>query len=77
MEKLIIILANIHYLLFLRDIYEACLSLEHADSEQSNFALELKKFSEDIKAVEKKFFEINLVLFFGAREKVLNNFKSR
>ena len=52
-EKLII-LANIHYLLFSIDIHEGYLSLEDAHNKQSNLATELKNFEKDIKAIEKK-----------------------
>ena len=55
MEKLII-LVNINYLLFLRDINEGYLSLKHVDNKQSNSAAELKNFDNDIKAIETAFF---------------------
>ena len=70
MEKLII-LVNIHYLLFfLRDTHEGNLSLENADLKQSNFAIELKNFEKGTKYLKKK-------LLFSAREKSLKDFKSR
>ena len=58
---------NIHQPSFLRDIHEGCLSLEGAENKQNNLATELKTFDKGIKTIEK----------FGARVKVLNNFKSR
>ena len=61
------ILVNIHQPSFLRDIHEVCLSLEGAENKQNNLATELKTFDKGIKTIEK----------FGARVKVLNNFKSR
>ena len=76
MEKLII-LVNIHYLLFLRDIYEGHLSTEGANNKQSNFTNELKNFDKGAKILDKKYFLNNLGLLFSAREKVLNSFKIR
>ena len=61
------ILVNIHQPSFLRDRHEVCLSLEGAENKQNNLATELKTFDKGIKTIEK----------FGARVKVLNNFKSR
>ena len=52
-------------------------SLEDADDEQSDFAAKLKNLDKVKKTVEKRPFLNNLGLFFSAREKVLNNFKSR
>ena len=60
-------------IVFLRNIQEGYLSLEDADNKQSNFDNELNNFDKSIKNL----FLSNLRLFFGAREKVLNNFKSR
>ena len=78
MEKLIIGV-NIHSLpiVFLRDIDEEYLLLKDADNKPSNFATELKNFDESIKTIDTKSFLNNLGLFFSAREKVPNNFKSR
>ena len=62
----------------LRDIHEGYLLLEDADNGQSNFATELMNLGKGKKKTpEKKFFLNNLELFVSAREKVLNNFKSR
>ena len=52
----LIILLNIHYLLFLRDIHEGYLSLVNTGHRQSNFANELKKFAKGTKTLEKNFF---------------------
>ena len=52
-------------------------SLEDADDEQSDFAAKLMNLDKVKKTVEKRPFLNNLRLFFSAREKVLNNFKSR
>ena len=41
---------------FLRDIHEGYVSLENADFQQSNFALELKQFEKFKKTLEKKSF---------------------
>ena len=48
------ILANICYLMFLRDIHEGHLSLEDADNKQSNLVNELKNFDIGIKKIFKK-----------------------
>ena len=68
------ILANIHYLMYLRDAHEGYLSLENADHKQSNFAIELKNFEKDTKTLAKKYLLNNLRSLFCAREKVLNSF---
>ena len=65
-----------HYLLFLRDIYERKLTLEEADNEQSILVNELKDIDKSIKQVVNKSFLNNIGSFLGAREKVFNDFKS-
>ena len=52
--KELIILVNIHYYCFLRDIHDGYLLLEEADNKQSNFANELKNFKKGTKTLEKK-----------------------
>ena len=52
----LIILLNIHYLLFLKDKHEGYLSLVNADHRQGNFANELKKFGKGTKTPEKNSF---------------------
>ena len=48
-----IILVNILYLLFLRDIHEEYLSLKDADDEQSNFLAKLKNLNKGKKSIER------------------------
>ena len=52
----LLILVNIYYLLFLRDIHNEYLQLEKADNNQCNFAIELKNFDKSTKTLGKKFF---------------------
>ena len=68
---------NIIYLLFLRDAHLGYLSLKDADDEQSNFAAKLKNLDKSKETIKKNFFKNYLGLLFSAREKVVNNFKSR
>ena len=49
----------------------------NTDDEQSNFAAKLKNLDKYKKAIERESLLNNLELFFSAKEKVLNNFKSR
>ena len=63
-------------IVFLRDIHEGNLSLEDADDEQRNFSAILKNLDKGKKQLKNNFLS-NLGLLFNAREKVLNNFKSR
>ena len=58
-------------------MHEGYLSLEDADDQQSNFAAKLKNLDKGKKQLKKCFLQNNLGLFFRAREKLLNNFKSR
>ena len=58
-------------------IHEGCLSLEDGGNKQSNFATELKRFVKGIKTVAKNSFLNKSGLFFGVRDKFLNNFKNR
>ena len=78
--KMFTTFVNIIYLLFfLRDIHEGYLSLEDADDEQYNLVAKLNnldKGTRELKKWKRGFFN-NLGLLFSAREKLLNNFKSR
>lgn len=65
MEELTI-LVIIHYLLFLRDIYEGKLSIEKAKKKKKK----TETFEKD------SFLKNNLALLFIAREKILDGFKS-
>ena len=49
----LIILVNINYLLFLKDIKERYLSLEDADNEQSNFVTEFMNLDKGRKQLRK------------------------
>ena len=49
----------------------------NTDDEQSNFTAKLKNLDKYKKAIERESLLDNLELFFSAKEKVLNNFKSR
>ena len=70
MEKFII-LVNIFYLLFFKDIYiEEYLSLEDANDELSNFAAKSKNLDKGKKTIKKEFFKNNLGLFVSASEEV-------
>ena len=51
-----IILVNVFYLLFLRDMCEGYVSLKDADDEQSNFANKLNKIIKGITSIEKSYF---------------------
>ena len=62
--------------MFLRNIHEGYLPLENADHKQRYFAVELKNFEKGKKYIKKSFLN-NLGLLFGAREKIIDNFKSR
>ena len=65
--------------MFLRDIHERHLSWKDADDEQSNFAAKLKNLDKGKKTTEREFrrLKTRLELLISAREKVLNNFKTR
>ena len=60
-----------------RDIFKKKLALGEADNEQSKLVNELKNVDKGIKQVKKRYFLNSLGLIPGAREKILNNFKSR
>ena len=51
-----IILVNVFYLLFLRDMCEGYVSLKDADDKQSNFANKLNKIIKGITSIEKSYF---------------------
>ena len=53
MEKLII-LVNIHWLLFFKRYTWEHLSIEKADNKKSNFAHELRNFDKGMKELERK-----------------------
>ena len=52
----LIILVEIYYRLFLRDIHEEHLSIEKADNKQNNFANEINSFDKGIKTLGKSLF---------------------
>ena len=53
------------------------MSLEDAEEEQNRLVYNLKNMDNDKIPVERKIFLNNAELFVNAREKVINNFKSR
>ena len=62
---------------FLGDIYKGNLSVKDTDEEQSNLISILKDINSGVKPVEKRSFLNNIGLFLIAREKILNNFRSK
>ena len=62
---------------FLRNVHKESLSLEDADKKQSQLVNKLKGTGKGKILFEKGSFLKNVVLFIGAREKILNNFKSK
>ena len=68
---------------FGRDIYEGKITLEEADKEQSDLAIEIDHFIKDtitknaIKKQQRKIVMKNLRDFLKARELLLNGFKSK
>ena len=59
----IIISVNMHYLLFLRDIYGRKITLEETDDEESKLVNELKGIEEGVKPVQKVFSKPHRIIF--------------
>ena len=58
------------------DILEWHLSLKDTDDDQSNFAAKIKNLDRGKKQLKNSFLS-NLGLLFSAKERVLNNFKTK
>ena len=64
-------------IVFVRDIQDSKLTFERADNEQGRVVNALKGIDKGVKPVEKRSFLNNIGLSLCAREKSIDNFKSR